>query len=142
MDKDIIKVNKVEQYQFKDLNEQFEAMKNNQIILTDDFYANMFKSYGLDIDDEFVKNNIIHAPMTKWYALLTDFSVDEKIRNAIKNIFNDINSKMSLIKKQNPEMYAWLFKRLGKDFGIKITDEMIKNFEQGVKVDYYQYVTN
>ena len=95
-----------------------------------------------DIEDEFVKNNIIHAPMTKWYALLTDFSVDEKIRNAIKNIFNDINSKMSLIKKQNPEMYAWLFKRLGKDFGIKITDEMIKNFEQGVKVDYYQYVTN
>ena len=65
-------------------------MKNNQIILTDDFYANMFKSYGLDIEDEKLKKlvwaYIPHLFYTPFYVYqyATSFTASMLIYQNVK----------------------------------------------------------
>lgn len=96
-----------------------------------DAIGDMLSKFGIDKNDEFVKNNIINASLSKWYALTKDLSVPENIRIGLSNFIKNINIKIRSFRDTDYEFYKWVIKFIGKnEFGIEVTDKMIENFEK------------
>lgn len=96
-----------------------------------DAIGDMLSKFGIDKNDEFVKNNIINSSLSKWYAFTKDLSVPENIRIGLSNFIKFINIKIRSFKDTDYEFYKWVIKFIGKEeFGIEVTDKMIENFEK------------
>lgn len=96
-----------------------------------DAVGDMLSKFGIDKNDEFVKNNIINSSLSKWYAFTKDLSVPENIRIGLSNFIKFINIKIRSFKDTDYEFYKWVIKFIGKEeFGIEVTDKMIENFEK------------
>lgn len=105
--------------------------ENIQHRISSDAIGDMLSKFGIDNNDEFVKNNIINSSLSKWYAFTKDLSVPENIRIGLSNFIKFINIKIHSFKDTDYEFYKWIIKFIGKEeFGIEVTDKMIENFEK------------